>query len=170
MKLGGIIANLSVLAFVAGTAFPVAYAQTADADPEAAADEEAPGETVLAPELPLTMAKDGAITPPSGQVVTFVETIRDASGPEGSVVRFRFLAPAIARSGGSVTVDMAQVDMQALCDGYALPRLPETDPQPAQIIISLADRPVPFGEADPEATQFFESFRPENGRCLWEAF
>ncbi len=170
MKLGGIIANLSVLAFVAGTAFPVAHAQTAEADPEAAADEDAAAEAQLAPALPLILAEDGRITAPSGQVVTFVETIRDAAGPEGQVVRFRFLAPAIARSGGSVSADMAQVDMQALCDGYALARLPENEPQPAQVIISLADRPVPFGEADPEATQFFESFRPENGRCLWEAF
>ena len=34
-------------------------------------------------------------------------------------------------------------------------------PQPSQIVISLADRPVPFGQPDPEATQFFEAFRPE---------
>jgi hypothetical protein len=43
-------------------------------------------------------------------------------------------------------------------------------PIPSQIIISLEDRPVPFGEADPEAVQYFEAFRVENGACIWEVF
>jgi hypothetical protein len=60
--------------------------------------------------------------------------------------------------------------MAHLCQSYALPRLSETGPVPAQIIISLSDRPVPFGEASPEATQFFEAYRIEGDACIWEAF
>ena len=48
--------------------------------------------------------------------------------------------------------------------------LPATGPQPSQIVISLSDRAVPFGEADPEATQFFEAYRVEGGACIWEMF
>ena len=43
-------------------------------------------------------------------------------------------------------------------------------PQPAQIVISLSDRPVPFGEAAPDATQFFEAFALQDGTCIWEMF
>ncbi len=58
--------------------------------------------------------------------------------------------------------------MQALCETYALPRIGGMVPEPQQIVIVLADRAVPFGEAAPEAVQFFEAYRPENGACIWE--
>jgi hypothetical protein len=115
-------------------------------------------------------AADEPIEVPSGQTITFVETIQGVPGPEGLTVRFRFLAPAIARDGGTVSDEAAQADMEALCNSYALPRVPNTGPVPEQIIISLADRPVPFGEPAPEATQYFEAFRPEGGACIWESF
>ncbi|WP_343081199.1 DUF6497 family protein [Ostreiculturibacter nitratireducens] len=107
---------------------------------------------------------------PSGQAVTYVDTVNTAPGPEGFTIRFRFLAPAIARDGGTVSAEDALADMAFLCDTYALPRIANPGPQPEQVIISLSDRPVPFGEADPEATQFFEAFRPVDGICVWEAF
>lgn len=115
------------------------------------------------------MAQD-KIEVPSGQEVTFVEMIHDAIGPEGLTYRFRFLAPAIARQGGTVDAEAALADMAFLCDSYALGRIASTGPQPAQIVISLADRAVAFGATDPEATQYFEAFRPQGGRCEWEAF
>jgi hypothetical protein len=64
----------------------------------------------------------------------------------------------------------AATDMAYLCQTYALARLSEFGPQPAQIIISLADQALPFGEPAPEATQFFEAYRIEDGTCIWEAF
>jgi hypothetical protein len=114
-------------------------------------------------------AAEEAIAVPSGQAVTLVDTLQDAAGPAGLTARFRFLAPAIA-AGGGIGFDTAAADMQALCDGYALPRLAVTGPMPAQVVIVLMDRPVPFGEAAPEATQFFEAYRIEAGACVWEAF
>lgn len=110
------------------------------------------------------------ITVPSGQTVSLIDTVAAVPGTEGLVTRFRFLAPAIARATSTVTPEMAQADMESLCETYALPRLPEIGQKPGQVIISLADRVVAFGEADPEATQFFEAFDVSDGTCVWEGF
>lgn len=115
------------------------------------------------------LAQEG-IDVPSGQPVTYLDTITDAPGPEGLTARFRFVAPQIAREGGTMPFEMAAGDMDYLCETYALPRLPAIGPEVVQVIITLMDRPVPFGELDAEATQFFEAYRPEDGRCVWEGF
>lgn len=107
---------------------------------------------------------------PSGQSVTLLDVIRDAPGPDGPALRFRFLAPAIARDGGTVDFDTAISDMLHLCQSYVAPRLAEFGTAPGQVIISLSDVAVPFGAAAPEATQFFESFRIADGDCIWEPF
>lgn len=125
---------------------------------------------LLAAARPAAAQSDEPIAVPSGQVVTWLDTVQDAPGPEGLTIRFRFVAPAIARSGGTVGPEQAQEDMAHLCDSFALPRLSATGPRPAQIVISLSDRPVPFGEPDPEATQFFEAYRPGDDFCVWEPF
>ena len=111
-----------------------------------------------------------AIPVPSGQVVTLMDVIWNEQGPDGLTFRFRFLAPQISRDGGTVDYEVAAGDMMHLCKEYALPRLPNTGPVPQQIIISLSDRPVPFGETAPEATQFFEAFSFENDNCIWEMY
>ena len=118
----------------------------------------------------VTPGDDLAIAVPSGQVVTLQETIWNAPGPEGLVTRFRFVAPAIARDGGTVDFETASADILHLCQNFALDRVVQSGPVPVQVIVSLADQVVPFGEAAPEATQFFEAFRIENGSCIWEAF
>ena len=112
----------------------------------------------------------GLVPVPSGQPVIFHDVITDAPGPEGLTIRFRFLAPQIARDLGAVTYDIAAADMLHLCQTYALPRVSSIGPQPSQIVISLSDMPVPFGEAVPEATQFFDAYRLEEGTCILELF
>jgi hypothetical protein len=113
---------------------------------------------------------DGArIEVPSGQEITLQDVIWNAPGPEGLALRFRFLAPGIG-PGGVVDVETASADMQFLCDSFALTRIAEGGPQPEQVIISLSDVPVVFGEPAPEAVQFFESYRIEDGQCVWELF
>lgn len=108
---------------------------------------------------------------PSGQPVSLLDVIWNEPGPAGLTARFRFLAPQIAAEGGTIDFDTATADMDHLCASYALPRIDTiTGPRPAQVIISLADRPVTFGETAPEATQFFESYAVEGDACLWEAF
>lgn len=104
---------------------------------------------------------------PSGQPVTFLEAVLNEAGPQGQTARFRFLAPAI---GQDVDFATAVADMQHLCDNFALPRVSATGSLPQQIVISLSAAPVPFGEAAPDVTQFFEAYRLEGGACIWEVF
>ncbi|MFN3972237.1 MAG: DUF6497 family protein [Gemmobacter sp.] len=115
-------------------------------------------------------APDEPIPVPSGQLVTLQDVIWNEMGPEGLTMRFRFVAPSIARDGGTVAFEVAVWDMLHLCQAYALPRISEIGPVPAQVVVSLSDVPVPFGEAVPEATQFFEAYSIEDGTCIWEAF
>ncbi len=110
------------------------------------------------------------IAVPSGQPVTWLETLSEPPGPDGSVVRFRFLAPAIDRATGHVGFEQAAEDMQHLCDTFALPRIAAADPPPDRIIISLASRPVAFGVTNSEVTRYFEAYRPGKGSCHWEGF
>lgn len=108
---------------------------------------------------------------PSGQPVSLQDVIWNEPGPAGLTVRFRFIAPQIAREGGTIDFDTAAEDMDHLCQTFALPRIETvTGPQPAQVVISLSDRPVEFGVITPEATQFFEAYSIEDGTCVWEAF
>jgi hypothetical protein len=107
---------------------------------------------------------------PSGQEISLLDVIWNEEGPNGLVTRFRFLAPGIARDQGTVSFEVAAADMAHLCQEYALPRVTGSVALPSQIIVSLSDRPVPFGEPDPDSTQFFEAYRIENGACIWEAF
>lgn len=113
----------------------------------------------------------GLIEVPSGQPITLQDVVLNAPGNHGLTARFRFIAPQIARSGGSIDFDTATADMDHLCATYALPRIATiTGPRPAEVVISLSDRPVNFGEAQPEATQFFEAYVIEDETCLWDAF
>lgn len=113
---------------------------------------------------------DGALVEvPSGQEVTLQDVIWNVPGPEGMTLRFRFIAPGIAE-GGAVDFETAAADMQALCDGYALPRLSEFGTGPAQIIISLSAEPLEFGVTAPDVAQYFESYSVVDGGCQWEMF
>lgn len=112
----------------------------------------------------------GSLAVPSGQEVRYLDTVQSAPGPEGLTIRFRFIAPAIARDGGTIGVEAAQADMEWLCTNFALPRMPAGGPVPSQIIVSLSDRAVAFGEPAPDVTQFFEAYTVADGHCVWEAF
>ncbi|WP_431300510.1 DUF6497 family protein [Tabrizicola sp. BL-A-41-H6] len=107
-----------------------------------------------------------AVTVPSGREVRFLDVISNVPGAEGATARFRFVVPGLAE--GDSEADAA--DMQALCDTYALPRIDAMQPPPQQIIISLAGKETPFGEAAPEVVQFFEAYSVQDGACVWEVF
>lgn len=125
---------------------------------------------VSEPTAGAALGSDALIPVPSGQPVTLQDVIWNAPGPEGLTVRFRFVAPQIARDKGSVDYALAAEDMAHLCQTYALPRIAEFGPHPSQIIISLSDVALPFGDAAPEATQFFDAFSHQDGVCIWEMF
>lgn len=124
-------------------------------------------------DIPLRMAVWGcllgSITPlfatelPSGLSVSLMETRYDEMGAE-TWLRFRFLAPAV----GSVSFADVEADMAHLCETTAVPYVSDNGVSADRVVISLSDRPLAFGTTDPEATQFFETFRVEQGRCIWE--
>jgi Family of unknown function (DUF6497) len=124
---------------------------------------QAQGRTVLP-------GSDEAIVVPSGQGVMLHDVIVDAPSPGTAIYRFRYLAPAIARDGGTMNFETSIADMQHLCESYALPRLTAPLPAKLEVIISFADLPVPFGETNPQATQFFVAFTIKDGLCILEPF
>jgi hypothetical protein len=104
---------------------------------------------------------------PSGQPLSFQEMLWDRPGG-GLVYRFRFVAPELGQTGRGF--DDVMLDMEVLCQNYALPRLAQTGPKPSQIVISLSSEATEFGETTPEVVQFFEAYSVEDGRCIWEMF
>ena len=106
---------------------------------------------------------------PSGQSVTLTEVLQDTVGSE-SWLRFRFMAPQIGRDAGGLSYAEAADDFAHLCDRVARPYLAEFDLAPDVVVISLMDRPVAFGTANPDATQFFEAFRITPGACAPDGF
>ncbi|SMX32646.1 DUF6497 family protein [Actibacterium lipolyticum] len=111
------------------------------------------------------LADDAALAVPSGQPVTFLDAIW---AEQGGTVRFRFVAPKIAKEAQSIDFAEAEQDMAFLCENYALPKVAGVNPAVSQVIISLSDRPVAFGQSAPDATQFFEAYQPVGDDCVWE--
>lgn len=103
---------------------------------------------------------------PSGREVALHEVLID-DAPGARWVRFRFVAPRINEAGAREAVG---ADMDHLCAQFALPYLDEQGIEAARIVISLSERPVPFGQAAPDITQLFEQYRPEGGACIWDGF
>lgn len=106
---------------------------------------------------------------PSGQPITLTEVLEDVVGGE-DWLRLRFVAPQIARDGGTVSYEMAEADFAHLCDKVARPYLVEYALDPDVVVISLMDRRVDFGATDPEVTQFFEAFRIADDACILDAY
>lgn len=114
----------------------------------------------------LTPMSLAAFEVPSGQALDFQESFYERREDGTLSARFRFIMPAI---GGEVGYAEVADDFLTLCEVYALPALEDRD-IPDEIVISLADRATEFGVTNPEATQFFEAFRPEGATCIWDGF
>ena len=104
---------------------------------------------------------------PSGQPVELSNVLLDTN-PGELWVRFRLIAPKIGSPTGRITYDVAVIDMEHLCRTLAIPYVARHDLKPARVVISFSDRSVVFGTADPDATQFFEAYRVEHSKCIWE--
>lgn len=120
--------------------------------------------------LPALAQAADALTLPSGRSVTFLDSIWGTPGPAGLTIRFRFIEPDLPAALGRLDYAAQEADMQYLCESFALERIANTGPQPAQVIVSIADRETEFGAADPDATQVFESYSAQDGSCVWEAY
>jgi hypothetical protein len=108
---------------------------------------------------------DTPVAVPSGQPVVLHETLAD-DGSGALWLRLRFVAPRL----GATTQAASAADIDHLCAAVALPYLAETGIAAERVVISLSEQAVPFGEAAPGITQYFEAYRVENDRCIWEGF
>jgi hypothetical protein len=107
---------------------------------------------------------------PSGHQVELSEVIWGSQGASGSTVRFRFIDEKLgARVTSEGFVD-AEADMAHLCNVVVMPDIKAAADTPDQVIISISDRFLPLGDADPEIVQLFEAYRVENDACVWEGF
>ena len=115
-------------------------------------------------------SSEGAATfaVPSGQPVSLQDIFWEEGEP--LLLRVRFTAPEIARVGGTVDYETAVKDMLYLWDSFVKPQIEQGADKPDQIILSFSDVAVPFGEADPDATQFFEAYSTKDGVCMWEVY
>lgn len=100
---------------------------------------------------------------PSGLSVALYDVLVE---PGAAIARFRFLAPDLR------SLDFAEVegDLPWLCDHVALPEIVDAGWNVAEVIISVGDREVPFGETHPEALQYFAVFSFADGTCVEEYF
>lgn len=78
--------------------------------------------------------------------------------------------PVLPAAPDVLAQDPVHQDVVWLCENWALPRIASPAPRPAQIIISLADKAIPFAAYDPDVVQLFEAFRlpPDRDACEWE--
>lgn len=107
------------------------------------------------------------IETPSGNELTLHEVLFD---PEDGIARLRFIAPPGEEGAPLQFVDVAE-DFAWLCETVGLPTIQASELAAGEIVVSIADRVVPFGTRDPDAQQFFEGFSVTgDGRCEWEPF
>ena len=132
----------------------------------------AAGTALLAIATSTAVAQEDFAIPalPSGLKVELLDKFLDIK-PDGELTyaRFRFLAPDIAGENAP-DFEARLADMDVLCRDYALPHIGVTPEQVDRIVISIADQPTEFGVANPEATQFFESYSIKNSACIWGDF
>ena len=106
---------------------------------------------------------------PSGQEATLHEVLVDAQESK-TYLRFRYITPQIGPGAQKVSFEVAGNDMLHLCETFALPYIDQYALEADTIVISFMDRITEFGMPDPDAIQYFESFRSENGVCMWDEF
>lgn len=105
------------------------------------------------------------LTAPSGLEVEGVDYLFDA---EAGFARFRLVAPTLGGEGAGIA-DVSD-DFRWFCETFAVAALNTNGVTPDQIVISIADRTVPFGVSDPEATQYFTGFSTDGITCTEELF
>jgi len=95
---------------------------------------------------------------PSGLAVALYDVVVE---PEAGLARFRFVAPGLR----GLEFAAVEGDLPWLCDHVALPEVRDAGWTVGQIVVSLGDREVPFGQSDPEALQYFAAYEFGDGTC-----
>ncbi len=110
-------------------------------------------------------------TVPSGQPLKLYASEVVTQLEQGAVLYLGFLAPRIAAEEGAVDYEDAILDMDAICADIGLTMVAEKAAAGAPVkavIIRLSDRPIAYGEANPEAAQFMGFYDISAGDCAWQ--
>lgn len=127
--------------------------------------------TMLAGTLAARAETPAPIPLPSGQSVTLNQVIWPGEGAAAGerILRLRFLAPRIAKGRtDAVGAEAATDDLQYLCDHVGIRTLDGQGDKVDVIAITLMAKPVPFGTAAPDVTQYIDAFLPKGDHCEWE--
>jgi hypothetical protein len=120
---------------------------------------------VLAATVLAVPAAAQVVAVPSGISVTLFDVRFEAEPP---LARFRFVVPDIA-DGAVAFADVVE-DMTFLCDAVVVPALAANGWSAGEVVISFSAEELPFGEAAPEITQYFQPYSVADGACIWEDF
>lgn len=104
---------------------------------------------------------------PSGMEAALLEGFVEIQPDGERWARFRYIMPALSEGAG---YDSVQQDFAVLCGEAALPMLDAAAEQVSVVVVSLMDKPLEFGQSDPETIQFFEVFAIRDDRCIWEDY
>jgi hypothetical protein len=83
------------------------------------------------------------------------------------LVVVRLIAPAVASPVLSANL---QADMEWACETWGLPASDALARPAERIIVEMMQAPVPRGEPSPDIVQFFETYTPVDGVCIWRLF
>ena len=104
---------------------------------------------------------------PSGLPVVLWEIVWERAADGGTQAVLRFIAPGIADAPDP---EIALADLDWLCTTHGIPLAALPAAPEATIVVTLMDRPVPRGQTDTEATQYFGVYNIENENCVSEDF
>ena len=93
---------------------------------------------------------------------------QDVSGTTEIWMILRFIAPEIAREGGSVAYEVAVEDLDHICTEIGLPLVATFGFAVDQVVVTLMDFPVARGQAAPEITQYRAAYAIADETCLWQ--
>ena len=111
---------------------------------------------------PLAAQGVAPIAVPSGGQVTLFETLH----PEPATLYVSFVSPTLSGDQG-LPYDVAQLDMDALCDIVGLPTAGNADAPIREVVIRLMAEPIPYGEANQQVAQFASVYDITSGDCEW---
>ena len=103
---------------------------------------------------------------PSGLRADLVGVRREDQRASGETwVILRLVAPDLGDDAAA-----ALDDLDWLCRTMGLRAADRVAGQIAAVVVMLSDRPVPWGEADPDAVQYVNSYRVGQGTCAPDLF
>ncbi|MEM7438360.1 MAG: DUF6497 family protein [Pseudomonadota bacterium] len=112
--------------------------------------------------MPLAAQADTPIVP-SGQPLSVHQTLTP-SDAEG-LLYLSFVAPNLA--GGSMSFEIASMDMDALCEEVGIPQAKESVSEINEIVIRLFAEPIDYGTSNPDVVQYLAAYDISTGRCAW---